>query len=112
MHYLIKGEVGGIAFWRILASALKEGSWKGKALKLHKKAMMYILPCEAFAKIPKPWFGSASISILKVNSYEIVNWQAEDLEVSKKTIMQALGFTSWELTVKIGDKSFTVKPKF
>ena len=112
MHYVIKGEVGGIAFWRVIASALKEGSWKGKALKLHKKAMMYILPCEAFAKIPKPWFGSAKISVLKISGYEVIEWDSEDLEVTKRVTQTSWLAESWELTVKIGDKSFTVKPKF
>jgi len=90
---LVKGEIGGVAFWRAMADFIKPGIWKGMALKLHSKAYMYLIPAKAVDIVPGYIMNAYAMWVYKPS---IIYWPAKKLTITKKDY-------EWNLRITLSD---------
>ncbi len=105
---LIKGRIGGVAFWRAFANYIKQGTWKGKALQLHSKAYMYLIPARAVDVVSGYITFAYAMWVYKPRT---VYWPAKHLTITKE---EGEDITDWEIKIKLSDpfedKQFVVYP--
>ncbi len=94
---LIKGEIGGVAFWRSIARFIRPGTWKGKALQLHKKAYMYLIPAKAVDIVPGYIYRAYAMWI---RNPKIIYWPGKKLTIIKEGEEDP---TEWNLKITLTD---------